>query len=250
MKAIIVDDEHQAIRVLQKLLESYCDDVEVVAVATKADDARSMIEEFKPDLVFLDISMPGKSGIQMVSELTDFTGMIIFVTAHDQYVLQALRLSAVDYLLKPVHEDELVAAVAKARSQMTRSLDSGYVSVLKNNLNSDHKQLRISLPTSEGFIIRRVEEILYCEADNNYTVFIFSNESRHLVSKPLSYFDQVLTPYQFVRIHKSTLVQLQHIISYSKTDGGYVMMANHQRLEVSKRRRQSLLDALRGFLLH
>ncbi|HRG20819.1 MAG TPA: LytTR family DNA-binding domain-containing protein [Saprospiraceae bacterium] len=250
MKTIIIDDEIQGIAVLTKLLDLHCPQVQVVATCQSADEAKQMINVHTPDLIFLDISMPGKSGIQMLKDLDEINFFIIFVTAFDQYMLQAIRLSALDYLLKPVHEDDLIEAIKKAEKQLRERSDKNNIASLLSNIDQSIKDLKISIPTFDGFLILKLSDILYCEADNNYTKIHLIDLSRHLVTKPLSYFDNLLTSCQFTRIHKSWLVNLDHIIAYSKTDGGTITLTNGQKLEISKRKKDSLLLDIKKHLIN
>lgn len=250
MKTIIIDDEIQGIAVLTKLLDLHCPQVQVVATCQSADEAKQMINVHTPDLIFLDISMPGKSGIQMLKDLDEINFFIIFVTAFDQYMLQAIRLSALDYLLKPVHEDDLIEAIKKAEIQLRERSDKNNIASLLSNIDQSTKDLKISIPTFDGFLILKLSDILYCEADNNYTKIHLIDLSRHLVTKPLSYFDNLLTSCQFTRIHKSWLVNLDHIIAYSKTDGGTITLTNGQKLEISKRKKDSLLLDIKKHLIN
>ncbi|MBP9196454.1 MAG: response regulator transcription factor [Saprospiraceae bacterium] len=250
MKTIIIDDEIQGIAVLTKLLDLHCPMVQVVATCQSADEAKQMIHVHTPDLIFLDISMPGKSGIQMLKDLDEINFFIIFVTAFDQYMLQAIRLSALDYLLKPVHEDDLIEAIKKAEKQLRERSDKNNIASLLSNIDQSTKDLKISIPTFDGFLILKLSDILYCEADNNYTKIHLIDLSRHLVTKPLSYFDNLLTPCQFTRIHKSWLVNLDHIIAYSKTDGGTITITNGHKLEISKRKKDSLLLEIKKHLIN
>ena len=250
MKTIIIDDEIQGIAVLTKLLDLHCPMVQVVATCQSADEAKQMIHVHTPDLIFLDISMPGKSGIQMLKDLDEINFFIIFVTAFDQYMLQAIRLSALDYLLKPVHEDDLIEAIKKAEKQLRERSDKNNIASLLSDIDQSTKDLKISIPTFDGFLILKLSDILYCEADNNYTKIHLIDLSRHLVTKPLSYFDNLLTPCQFTRIHKSWLVNLDHIIAYSKTDGGTITITNGHKLEISKRKKDSLLLEIKKHLIN
>lgn len=250
MKTLIVDDEIQGIAVLNKMLNLHCPQIEIVAACQSADEAKQKIFDLAPELIFLDISMPGKSGIQMLQEIGNTNFLVIFVTAYDQYMLQAIRLSALDYLLKPVHEDDLIEAVKKAETQFMEKSNKFDYSTLLANLEQPPKDLKISIPTFDGFLIKRISDILYCEADNNYTKIYMADLSRHLVTKPLSYFDSILGNCNFIRIHKSYLVNLNHIIAYSKADGGFVTLSNDQKIEISKRKKDILLIEIKKHLIN
>src|SRR6476469_6117598 len=161
MRAILVDDEPDGIRTLKKLLELNCPEVEIVATCSSAADAISKLEEAKPELVFLDVRMPGESGIDMLAELSEIDFEVIFVTAHNEYMLQALQFSAVDYLMKPVDEDRLVEAVERVKKRMMQSTPAGNTEALLHNINKigNPMEMRLCLPTLKGFTIVKLEEI-------------------------------------------------------------------------------------------
>jgi two-component system LytT family response regulator len=251
MRVIIVDDEKQGIAVLEHSLRLYCPEVEIIATMTDSLEAQECIRKLKPDLVFMDIAMPKKSGIQVLLDLSPFDFMVIFVTAHDQYLLQALRMSAVDYLLKPLQEEELIMAIRKAKDKKTNRYSKDAMELIQHNFNvSNTKQLKISLPTSNGFVIRQMSELIYCEADNVYTKFYFVDKAMIMVTKPLSYYDHLLSENGFLRCHKSYLINEDHILEYLRSDGGYVVMTNKIVIDVSKRKKEMLMEAIKGRFLH
>ena len=175
MRAILVDDEPDGIRTLKKLLELNCPEVEIAATCTNAHDALQKLEEVNPEVIFLDVRMPGKSGLDMLTEITVKNFEVIFVTAHNEYMLQALQFSAVDYLMKPVDEDRLVEAVARVRRRLRLERAPGQTETLIHNIDKagSPSEMRLCLPTQKGFTIVKLEEIVYCEANRSYTVFRF-----------------------------------------------------------------------------
>ena len=175
MQAIIVDDEQDGIRTLQKMLELHCPGVQVVATCSSAAAAKQKIIQFAPDLVFLDIQMPGKSGLELLTELDVKEFEVIFVTAHNEYMLQALQFSAADYLLKPVDEDRLIEAVQRVEKRLETGKREEHTRALMHNLGKagNPSEMRLCLPTLKGFIILKLDEILYCEAERSYTIFIW-----------------------------------------------------------------------------
>src|SRR5438045_4112292 len=180
MKAILVDDEPDGIRTLKKMLELNCPEVEIIATCMDAISAKHRFEELHPDLIFLDIQMPGKSGLDMLAELFEMKFEVIFVTAHNEYILQALQFSAVDYLMKPVDEDRLVEAVLRVNKRLKKDKIVEHAETLLHNINKAGSPLdmRLCLPTLKGFIILKLEEIVYCEAQRSYTVFrLINNKS-------------------------------------------------------------------------
>ena len=247
MKAILVDDEPDGIRTLQKLLARHCPAVEVVATCSNAAAARQQIEIQKPDVVFLDIQMPGKSGIEMVSELKERNFEIIFVTAHNEYMLQALQYSAADYLLKPVDEDRLVEAVQRTAKRIDEEKKEELTETLIYNISKAGQpaEMRLCLPTMKGFIILKLDEILYFEEERSYTVFHLDGKKPVTVSKPLVEYENMLADTSFFRIHKSFLINLRHVKEYQRGEGGMVIMSNGAEIEVSRRKKEQFLLKIR-----
>lgn len=243
MKAILVDDEPDGIRTLHKLLQLHCPEVQVVASCSNADIAKQQILQWEPDVVFLDIQMPGKTGIDLLTELSSKEFEIIFVTAHNEYMLQALQYSAADYLLKPVDEDRLMEAVQRVVLRLQTGKKAEHKSALLHNLSQSGNpaEMRLCLPTLKGFIVLKLEEIIYCEAERSYTVFHLDGNKTVTVSKPLLEYDQILTDTSFLRIHKSFLINLHHVKEYHRGEGGMVIMSNNAEIEVSRRKKDQFL---------
>lgn len=247
MRAILIDDEPIGIRAVKKMLELNCPEVEVVSTCTDADTGRQRIEELKPDVVFLDIQMPEKSGLDMLGEIDEKNFEIIFVTAHNEYVLQALQFSAVDYLMKPVDEDRLVEAVQRVKKRLQKGRLNENTETLLHNINKAISPLdmRLCLPTLKGFTILKLDEIIYCEAQRSYTLFYLTQGKNIMVSKPLFDYDRLLAGTTFFRIHKSFLINLVHVKEYLRGDGGTVIMTNNMELEVSRRKKEQFLNKIK-----
>lgn len=247
MNAILVDDEVAGIKTLQRMLERHCPSVDIVATGSNAETAKKQIETLKPDVVFLDIQMPGKSGIEMIAELTDKNFEIIFVTAHNEYILQALQYSAADYLLKPVDEDRLIEAVQRAEKRIKEGKKDELTETLLYNISKagQPEEMRLCLPTMKGFIILKLDEILYCEAERSYTVFHLADKKTVMVSKPLLEYENILDTTGFFRIHKSFLINLKHVKEYQRGEGGTVIMSNNAEIEVSRRKKESFLQKIK-----
>lgn len=243
MKAILVDDEPDGIRTLHKLLELHCPDVQVVATCPNATSAKQQILQWEPDVVFLDIQMPGKSGLDLLTEMADKKFEVIFVTAHNEYMLQALQYSAADYLLKPVDEDRLIEAVQRVKSRLEAGQKDEYRQALLHNLSKtgNPAEMRLCLPTLKGFIVLKLDEIIYCEAERSYTVFHLEGNKTVTVSRPLLEYDDVLKDTSFLRIHKSFLINLNHVKEYHRGEGGTVIMSNNAEIEVSRRKKEQFL---------
>src|SRR5688572_17762384 len=243
MKAILVDDEPDGIRALQKLLQLHCPEVEVIASCSNATTAKQQILQTDPDVVFLDIQMPGKSGIDLLTDLSAKEFEVIFVTAHNEYMLQALQYSAADYLLKPVDEDRLIEAVQRVKNRLEAGKKNDHKNTLLHNLSKSGNpaEMRLCLPTLKGFIVLKLDEIIYCEAERSYTVFHLEGNKTVTVSKPLLDYDQVLKDGSFLRIHKSFLINLRHVKEYQRGEGGTVIMTNNAEIEVSRRKKELFL---------
>lgn len=246
MRTIIIDDEKHGVESLQKMLELHCPEVEIVGVARNAFKGKELIESEHAECVFVDIAMPGKSGLELVHELRQLNLRIIFVTAHNHYLLQALRLSAIDYLLKPVHEDDLIKAVQKARQVVNyEHMHTQLSNLVENTKMMQLQDMKICLPDFEGYHLRRVGNIIYCEADNTYTKIHLINQEVMVVSKPLLNYELLLRDFNFFRIHKSYLINMHHLLSFHKADGGQVVLSNQQRLDVAKRKKDTLSEEIR-----
>ena len=247
MRAILVDDEPDGIRTLQKMLELNCPEVAIEATCSNVDDAKKKLEEIRPDVVFLDVRMPGKSGLDMLSELTDTDFEVIFVTAHNEYMLQALQFSAVDYLMKPVDEDRLIEGVERVKKRLQEKRNAGQAEVLLHNISKAGfpLEMRLCLPTQKGFTIVKLEEIVYCEAARSYTVFHLVDKKPIMISKPLFDYDRILSDTIFFRVHKSFLINLMHVKEYTRGEGGTVLMSNGMEIEVSRRKKEQFLDKMK-----
>jgi len=247
MKAIIVDDEPDGISILKKMLELNCTQVNIAATCSNAADGRQRVEELEPDLVFLDIQMPGKSGLEMLAEISDKKFEVIFVTAHNEYMLQALQFSAADYLLKPVDEDRLAEAVQRVEKRLELEKETKQTETLLHNIRKagSPSEMKLCLPTTKGFIILKLEEIIYCEAERSYTIFHLDGKKTLTVSKPLADYDELLKDTTFLRIHKSFLINLQHVKEYQRGEGGVVIMSNGIEIEVSRRKKEQFLSKIK-----
>ncbi|MES2649502.1 MAG: LytTR family DNA-binding domain-containing protein [Bacteroidota bacterium] len=245
IKTILVDDEALCINSLQDDLVKYCPEIEIVATASSGKEGILAIRKHQPQLIFLDIGMPWMNGFEMLELVEEINFQIIFVTAFDQFAARAFRISAVDYLLKPVDGKELQTAVAKAISNLKHTPEITLVNNLLSNIKLPEQQQKIALPYREGYEFIEPQHILYCEADGAYTRFYFHDDKRVLlISKSLGDIELLLPTNQFQRIHHSTIVNVAYITHFIKTDGGYVQMNSGKRLMISKTRKEALLGRL------
>lgn len=247
MKAILVDDELDGIRTLQKMLALHCPQVEVIATCANADEAKHCIADKHPAVVFLDIQMPGKTGIELLEEISAKDFEVIFVTAYNEYMLQALQFSAADYLLKPVDEDRLIDAVQRVEKRLAEGKKEEQSTALLHNLGKagNPAEMRLCLPTLKGFLVLKLEEIIYCEAERSYTIFHLDSGKTVMVSKPLLDYDYLLKDTTFLRVHKSFLVNLLHVREYQRGEGGFVIMSNKAEIEVSRRKKDAFLTKVK-----
>lgn len=244
--AVLVDDEFNNIENLSNLLHSHCPDVSIIGTATNAESAKAIIEEKKPELVFLDIQMPDKSGFDLLQSLDGHNFEVIFVTAHDRYGIQAIKFSAVDYLLKPVDIGELKSAVQKAVSRKSQQSQNKQVQNLLQLLNHQNfrEEHRIALPTAKETRFVETQKIVRCESSNNYTAFFFQSGEKLVVSKPIYEFEELLKDYGFLRCHQSHLVNKKYIKSWVKEDGGYLVLEDGTEIPISRQKKEMLRAVL------
>jgi two-component system, LytTR family, response regulator len=252
-RCIIIDDEPSAINVLLLLLEKKCKHlVEVIGTGTSAEEGRKLIDTLTPDLVFLDIEMPGMNGIELVRCYANPSFRIIFVTAYDEYAVEALHLSAVDYLLKPVLAEDLVRAVEKIahNSDSHNDLEARLVH-LEELLaqNPPSAEPRIGIGMADRIIFVNTNDILYCEASGSYTNVYLRNGKRMIACRLLADFELQLSVHNFFRIHNSLLINMDRVKEYQRHDGGYVIMENGKQLEVSQRRRKDFLEVIQDMIV-
>ena len=249
IRTVIIDDEPSAVNVLALLLKKRCKvDVEVVATSTSALEGKRLIEQHNPDLVFLDIEMPGMTGVDLLRSFLNPTFRVVFVTAFDAYAVEAFRLSAVDYLLKPVEGDDIVKAVMKIRNDIVRNqnLVSTQLMQLEKLLmhNTSSAETKIGIGMADKIVFISIPEILYCEASGSYTNVFLQDGTKMIASKSLGDFESQLSNNKFFRIHHSHLINLNKVKEFQRHDGGYVIMENNKQLEVSQRKRKDFLDAI------
>lgn len=243
-KAIIIDDEPDCVRLLSLQLKMSCADVEVVAECCSGEEGLKAIQKFNPQLVFLDIEMPKMNGFQLLESLHEVNFSIIFVTAYDRFAVRAFRFSALDYLLKPVDTRELQKALNKA--ERLHRPDNRQLDLLRQQIqNPEAHANRIALPYQNGLTFVELHDILYCEADNNYTRFIVKGNEKYLVSKTLREVQEVLEGKTFLRIHRQYLINVNHIRKYVKGEGNYIVMIDEKTIPVAKSHKDQLIEKFR-----
>nr|WP_295922886.1 LytTR family DNA-binding domain-containing protein [uncultured Dyadobacter sp.] len=246
MKAILIDDEQPNLDNLRVLLETYCPQVEICGTALETRTATGLLYSHQPDLVFLDIQMPQQTGFDWLRSLPACRFEVIFVTAYDQYAIQALRFAAVDYLLKPVAIDELQTAVERARQQHLLKEQNQLLKNLMHFLEDASKpaEQRIALSTAKETRFVRTSEIVRCESSNNYSTFHLTDGEALLVCKPIFLYNDLLGPYGFVRCHQSHLVNKAFIKSWKKEFGDFLLLTNGAELPIARSKKEELKKML------
>lgn len=249
LRAVLVDDEPRGINALEKLLQMNCPDVVISATSSNVDDAIEKIKALKPDLVFLDIGMPVRNGFDLLKELRDTPFEVIFVTAHNQFMIEAFHFSAIDYLLKPIDDELLIDAVKRARKRIEEKTDKINIEAFLHNLKQTKTsgQMKLCIPSLKGFQVVELDDIVYAEAAGNYTNFYFRQSYPVCTSKPIHEYEALLADSGFARIHKSYLVNLLHIKEYLKGEGGSVVLSNGIEIEVARRKKEPFLDKMKSF---
>jgi two-component system LytT family response regulator len=246
IKAILIDDEEHCRETLAIQLEKYCPEVKLLAECSSATQGLQAINDYQPEVVFLDVEMPLINGFEMLGKLPEIAFEVIFTTGYDAYAIKAIRFSALDYLLKPIDKDELIKAVGKI-SRVRHNPLSQQLDILMQKL--DHKPVvlqRIALPTLEGYELVPLVNIIQCESDSNYTYVYLKNGKKIIVSRSLKEIEELLEGHSFLRIHYSHLVNLNEIIRYVRGEGGYVVMSDNTTVNVSRSRKEILLKAIGG----
>ncbi len=246
LKAILIDDELSSLQNLQQKLIEFCPDVEIIAMAQKPEEAILLIRQHKPDVIFLDIEMPRMNGFRMLDELGEFDFDIIFTTAYNHYAVDAIRISAFDYLMKPVAIKDLQGAVERlAKHRQLQTKDK--LDVLRQSLSPNRSQEeKIAVPTNEGLEFIPIKSILHIESSSNYSKLFFLEGKSILVTKLLKEFEDLLLPYQFFRVHNSHLINLKYIKKYIRGEGGQVIMQNGDVIDVSRRKKDEFLKLIVG----
>lgn len=239
LKTIIVEDEETSRAILRNYLAKYCPNVELVGEAENIQQGLELIRNHTLDLVFLDVEMPHGNAFDLLEQVGDRSFETVFVTAYNQYAIEALNTHASYYILKPVSIDELIKAVDYVANIKKKEM------ALENKVlttNTAEKQGKITVPVQDGFEVIAAEEILYCQADDNYTQIFLKEGKKKLISKTLKYFEEALTDFGFARIHKSYLVNVNEITGYKKGKGGSVVLSSGKEVMVSASQKANLLS--------
>ncbi|MCT4622873.1 MAG: LytTR family DNA-binding domain-containing protein [Schleiferiaceae bacterium] len=249
LKALIIDDEENSQASLKGKLELFCPEIEEIALAGNVADAVESVRANTPDVIFLDVNLAGESGFEVLERLKEEgldTPEVVFTTAHDEYAIKAIKFSAIDYLLKPIDAEELVKAIRKIEAKKEMSPGTQLNVLLENFRQASDSPKKMVIPSSDGMHILRVSDIMRCESSSNYTQFFLNTGKVLLASKTLKEFDNMLTDYNFERIHKSHLVNMNYVKKYMQSDGGYLVMDDGSQIPVANRKKEQLLSMLKS----
>lgn len=245
LRIIIVDDEHHSRESLKNLLQSYCAEIEIAGTADSIETGVDAIRIHRPDVVFLDIELQHGTGFDLLNAVGNLDFDVVFTTAFEHYALKAVKISAVDYLLKPIDVDELIEAVSKIHRKKAQEIQNKKLYSLLSNINSHGKQDHtITLATAESLEFIKVSDIIYCHAKGAYTEFHLRSGDNLLVSKNLKEYEDMLSDYSFYRPHNSYLINLSQVKRYIKSDGGYLIMSNGDTVNISLRKKESLMQRI------
>ncbi|NND52970.1 MAG: response regulator transcription factor [Flavobacteriaceae bacterium] len=244
LTAILIDDEPMALDSMSRMLDKHCANVKVIGKTKSPEEAVQLIDALKPDLLFLDIAMPRMDGFALLNAITYKNSQVIFTTAYDEYALQAFKTSAADYLLKPIDVTELKKAVQKVDEQLQGDSTQNYITDLFERLQQSKKNITsIGLPTMEGLDFVKIDNIIYCKSDGNYTQIYLQDGQQLLVTRKIKFMEEKLEKDQFVRVHNSYLVNLNYVKKYMKGRGGTLILSNGDSVPVSVRKKNDFLDA-------
>ena len=247
IRTVVIEDEEHSRKMLKEMLHEQCPQLNVVGDADSVKTGLTAIAEKRPELVFLDIELQSETSFEILERLPEINFELVFTTAFDHYALKAIKFCAIDYLLKPIDLNELRTAVAKAEKRLNREYLNRNLEVLVNNLKSgSQNNHKIALSTLEGLLFVNVSDIIYCESSGPYTHFILKHANKIVTSKHLKEYENLLSGYDFFRIHKSYLVNLGEIQKYIRGEGGQLIMSDGAALSVSKQRKEDFLNIYSG----
>jgi two-component system, LytTR family, response regulator len=250
LKAIIIDDERSSRNALRQKLGNHCPEINIIAECENGEEGIKSIEEKKPDIIFLDVEMPRMNGFTMLQQLQQRNPMaigfeIIFTTAYDHYAIKAIKYSALDYLVKPVEVADLKLAVEKAAAKRKNSNSNPALEMLLQNLmNKEKEQHHIAIPCMDGLQFVETGNIIYLEAESNYSIFHLAGNKKITVAKTLKDFEELLPSSIFFRIHHSYIININCIEKYSKGEGGQVLMKNGVTLDVARRKKEAFMKMI------
>jgi len=245
IKTVIVEDNFVASNILKRMLENNFKDIEVSGTAKNVDEAVILINEKKPDLLFLDVELPDGNAFNVLDYVENQNFKIIFVTSHQNYAIKAIKLNALDYIVKPITKKDLIEAVEKYKAQIP-NLENNLMGqeLFKKQLDNQQKLTKLVLTTAQEYHIVEINDIVRCQADGYYTNVFLKSGERFLISKTLKDYEYLLEEYGFIRLHHSHLVNINYIKTFKREDGGYIIMKDEKVIPVSRRKKPALLELL------
>jgi two-component system, LytTR family, response regulator len=245
IRAIIIEDEENSMKILTDMLEEHFKNIKVLAACSNNTEARLAIESLHPDLVFSDIELGEETVFTMLQQLSEINFEILFTTGYDKYAIQAIRFAALDYLVKPFTEKDLAIAIGHYQQRQAKRQNVQQFDALFHNLKLYQNDLKkIALPTFSGLTVFPIKDIIHCKAEVNYTHFFFTSSRKLLVIKTLKEYEELLNECNFIRVHKSHLINLQHVKDYTRGEGGTVTMSDGTVIDVSRRKKEEFLQRL------
>jgi two-component system LytT family response regulator len=245
IRTIIIEDEQKSRELLDAMISKNCPELEIVGHASDVSQGVELTRASKPDLIFLDISMPNGTGFEVLEQVSDLHFELIFATASDQHALKAIKYSACDYLLKPIDSDELKLAVDKViRKKKTHSGMDNLQFLIEHLKRSDENFQKITLPTGNAYEIVNIKDIIRCEADGSYTTFYLGDKRKLVISAGLKHYEELLPELDFIRVHHHHLINMHHVLRFLKEDGGYAIMSDGSKIEISRRKKEAFMERL------
>ncbi|MFM2358497.1 MAG: hypothetical protein RLY16_490 [Bacteroidota bacterium] len=240
MRAIIIDDETHCIKTLQYLLQQYPGSLEVIAHAGNGQEGMQLIQTLQPDLIFLDIQMPYLGGLEMLEKLGAISAKVIFTTAYDQYAIRAIKLNALDYLLKPIDKNELFTAIDKAKG-LHQPLQPRQIQEASAVARGKVPEV-IAVSDQNGLSFIKMQQIVLLEAESSYTIIHLLNGQKHTISKSLHHFEELLDASHFFRAHKSYIINLKEVVQYLRGDAGEIILSNNMHISLSRSKKDEFLN--------
>jgi two-component system, LytTR family, response regulator len=245
IKTVIIEDEQKSRDMLAAIIQKNCPELDVIGLAKNVTEGVELIKNQKPELVFLDISMPDGSGFDLLEQVVGSKFELIFATASDQHAIRAIKYSACDYLLKPIDIDELKMAVNKVVQKKNAIPNMENLQFLIQHLKrADENFQKITLPTGNAYEIVNVKDIIRCEADGSYTTFYLNDKRKLMVSAGLKHYEELLPEAEFIRVHHHHLINMNHVVRFLKEDGGYAVMSDGTKIEISRRKKETFMEKL------
>jgi len=242
MKAVLIDPDRDSLEALAKMLHTHCPEVQIAAMCDSAVDGLLKIKDIKPELIFMEVDMPQLNGFDLLSHAQPRNSDVVFTTATDRFAVKAFKISALEYLLKPIDVEELKATVQKSAHKRNH-VNSGQLDKLLNYvIPQKPRARRVALTASDHLVFVETEKIVYCESDSNYTTFFLADGQKVIVSKTLKDVEEILEGADFFRIHASFLINMKHVTKFTRGDGGYVVMSNNEHINVSRKKKDEFFE--------